>query len=251
MARVLAISSWVSAGHVGLSAMAPVLQFLGHEVIQIPTVILSNHAGWPAVTGQATAPGQIAEMLDAICANGWLAGVDAFLGGYMPSARHVEVACQAIDRLREQSPLARVICDPVLGDDPKGLYIAHEAAGAVRDQLVPLADTLTPNRFELAWLTGRSIDTIDDARLAAQTLVADHPGRRVLVTSPPITANETGIFEVSAGDARLYRTQRRNLVPKGVGDVFSALIGAGIGLPHLAIASGEWRGGAPVPSEKI
>lgn len=268
MARVLAISSWVSAGHVGLSAMAPVLQSLGHEIIQLPTVVLSNHAGWPAVAGQATAPEQLTEMLDAINTNGWLVGVDAFISGYLPSARHVEVARQAIDQLREQSPAARIVCDPVLGDDPNGLYIAHEAAEAVRDQLVPLADTLTPNRFELAWLTGRSINTVDDARLAALTLLEERAGRRVLVTSPPISGEETGVLELSTDDARLYRTQLRKLAPKGVGDVFSALIGAGlstgtalghlqalidtsIGLPHLVITGGAWRGAAPVPYETI
>jgi pyridoxine kinase len=270
VARVLAISSWVSAGHVGLSAMAPVLQALGHEIIQLPTVILSNHTGWPAIAGRATSPEHLTEMLDAIKANGWLFGVDAFLGGYLPSARHVEVARQAIDQLREQSPAARIVCDPVLGDDPNGLYIALEAAEAVRDQLVPLADTLTPNRFELAWLTDRSIDTIDDAKLAARTLLEQRPGRRVLVTSPPVSGEETGVLEVSADEVRLYRTQRRKLVPKGVGDVFSALIGAGlstgaalghlqalidtsIGLPHLAIADpvSAWRGAMPVPYVKI
>ena len=271
MARVLAMSSWVSAGHVGLSAMAPVLQSLGHEIIQLPTVVLSNHTGWPAVAGQATSPEQLTEMLGAISANGWLVGVDAFIGGYLPSAPHVEVARQAIDKLREQSPAARIVCDPVLGDDPEGLYIAHEAAEAVHDHLVPLADILTPNRFELAWLTGRSIASIDDARLAAQILVDERPGRRVLVTSPPIPGEETtGVLEVTADEARLYRTQRRTLVPKGVGDVFSTFIGAGhstgaalgqlqalidasIGVPYLAITDtvSAWRVAPPVTYENI
>ena len=270
MARVLAMSSWVSAGHVGLSAMAPVLQSLGHEIIQLPTVVFSNHTGWSAIAGRATSPEQLTEMLDAISSNGWLVGVDAFLGGYMPSAHHVEVARQAIGQLRDQSSAARIVCDPVLGDDPNGLYVAREAAEAVRDRLVPLADALTPNRFELTWLTGRSIDTIDDAKLAAQTLAEQRPGRRVLVTSPPISGEETGVLEVSADEARLYRTRRRKLRPNGAGDVFSALIGAGlstgaalghlqalidasIGAPHLAIADGvsAWRHAVPVPYENM
>ena len=268
MARVLAMSSWVSAGHVGLSAMAPVLQSLGHEVIQLPTVMLSNHTGWSAVAGQATATGQLTEMLDAISLNGWLVGVDAFLGGYMPGAQHVEVARRAIGQLRDQSPAARIVCDPVLGDDPEGLYIAHEAAEAVRDRLVPLAEILTPNRFELAWLTGRSIANIAEAKLAAKILIDERPGRRVLVTSPPMPGGDTGVLEVSADETRLYHSQRRKLVPKGAGDVFSALVGAGlttgaalgcllalidasIGAPHLAIAGGvrAWQDATPVPYE--
>ena len=135
---------------------------------------------------------------------------------------------------------------------------------------MPLADALTPNRFELTWLTGRSIDTIDDAKLAAQTLAEQRPGRRVLVTSPPISGEETGVLEVSVDEARLYRTRRQKLRPNGAGDVFSALIGAGlstgaalghlhalidasIGAPHLAIADGvsAWRHAVPVPYENM
>ena len=48
MARILAISSQVVRGHVGLSAIVPALQRLGHEVLPIPTIILSNHPGHPA-----------------------------------------------------------------------------------------------------------------------------------------------------------------------------------------------------------
>ena len=49
MARILILSSWVAHGHVGLSAAAPALQALGHEVTQLPTTVLSNHPGWPHV----------------------------------------------------------------------------------------------------------------------------------------------------------------------------------------------------------
>jgi len=268
--RLLAMSSWVSVGHVGLSAMAPVLQPLGHEVIQLPTVLLSNHTGWPAVAGRAMPPDQLGEMIDAIGANGWLAGIDALLAGYMPGVDHVEVACEAIRRLARHSPAARIVCDPVLGDDPKGLYVDREAAKAVRDRLAPLAEVLTPNRFELAWLTGCPAGTIDDAIRAARALAERRPGRRVLVTSPPIPGDATGVLEVSATGSRLYATPRRDRAPNGIGDVFSALIAAGLptgtalgqllalidasaGAPHLVLADGigAWRDAAPVPYRVI
>lgn len=269
MALVLAMSSWVSAGHVGLSAMAPVLQSLGHEIIQLPTVVLSNHTGWPNVAGRAVPPDQLRDMLDAVASNGWLSNTESFLAGYMPSANHVEVACYAVGRLRKENPGVRITCDPVLGDDPDGLYLARDAAEAVRDRLVPVADTVTPNRFELAWLTGRSVATLDDAILAALALTKSRPSCAVLVTSPPITGGDTGILEVSGSETLLYRTHRRALAPKGVGDVFSALIAAGlptgaalghldalieasIGAEHLAIADGvgAWRDAPPVRYQK-
>ena len=45
MAKVLAISSHVVRGAVGLAATVPALQYLGHEVWALPTVLLSSRPG--------------------------------------------------------------------------------------------------------------------------------------------------------------------------------------------------------------
>jgi pyridoxine kinase len=153
VSRILIMSSWTSVGHVGLSAATPVLQALGHEVTQLPTIILSNHPGWPRFAGQPVAPEELAGMIDAIDANGWLDGHEAFLTGYLPSAAHVALACDLVGRLRRLESAPTVVLDPILGDEPKGLYVPEDAAIAVRDKL---ACILTPDRFELGWLTGRS-----------------------------------------------------------------------------------------------
>ena len=72
MARVLALSSHVAFGSVGLAAMVPALHWLGHEVIVMPTVVLSNHPGYARFAGEPIPATQIAAMLDALEANGWL-----------------------------------------------------------------------------------------------------------------------------------------------------------------------------------
>ena len=263
------MSSWVAAGHVGLSAAAPVLQALGHEVIQLPTAILSNHKAWPAVAGRSTPPAELLEMLDAIAANGWLAGIDAVVVGYLPEAALTDAACRAIEEVETHSPATRVVVDPVLGDHPKGLYVPESAADAIRDRLLPLADDLTPNRFELGWLTGQTVETGPETEAAARALASLRADRRVFVTSPAISDNETGILEVTQDRAQLYRTPRHDRVPHGVGDVFSALIGAGLpcgtalghlqaiigdslGAPHLAVTNrAAWIDAEPVPPEPV
>ena len=237
MSRVLIMSSWTSVGHVGLSAATPVLQALGHHVTQLPTVILSNHRGWPHAAGRPIPPRQILDMVDAIDENGWLDGHDAFLAGYMPSAEHVSLACELADRLRRRAAVPRVVVDPILGDDPKGLYVDRDVADAVRDRLVPRADVLTPNAFELGWLTGRPTGTLPETCDAAMALAGGSPDRDVLVTSPPLPAEETGILRVGRNGETLFRTPRLDAVPNGAGDVFSALIAAGlpvsVALGHL------------------
>lgn len=256
--RVLILSSWVARGHVGLSAGAPVLQLLGHEVTQLPTVILSNHPGFAHVAGRPVAVDQLDAMIAALEGNGWLAEVDALLTGYLPSPDHVALAVGLAGRLRGR---ARIVVDPVLGDAPKGLYLPGAVAEALRDGLVPLADVLTPNLFELGWLSGMPVDDLD---AAGRSLAA---GREVLVTSVPAGAGRIGVRRFG-GDGGLWAAPRREGVPHGVGDVFAALvagglgpgaalghldalIGASLGHPHLRIAeaAATWTTAPPLPEE--
>jgi pyridoxine kinase len=262
MARILILSSWVGHGAVGLSAAAPALQALGHTVTQVPTVVLSNHPGWPHAAGRAVAPEDIAAMLSAIAANGWTEGLDAVLFGYMPSVAHLAVAEGLAARARAAG--LRVVVDPILGDAPKGLYLPEDVAARMRDGLVPLADVITPNAFELGWLSGRPVETLAQACAAARGIAPE-----VLVTSPPLGPGETGVLAVGA-ELRLYRGAWREGVPRGVGDVFSGLVAAGlapgvalghlqaligesVGLDHLAIAEAApvWRAAAPVAGEAV
>ena len=119
MARVLALSSHVAFGSVGLAAIVPALQWLGHEVIVMPTVVLSNHPGYPRFAGEPIPAAQIGAMLDALEANGWLAETAAVISGYLPSPAHVGEARSAVERVRRANPSALYLCDPVFGDDRK------------------------------------------------------------------------------------------------------------------------------------
>lgn len=222
MARIIAISSQVARGHVGLSAIVPALQALGHEVIALPTTVLSNHPGHTHVAGEQMAPEVLARMFDALGANGWLGGIDAVITGYMPSAGHVALTAAAIEQLKELNSSLIYLCDPVLGDEPKGVYIAHDSAKAIRDSLLPLADILKLNRFELEWISGVRIT---DAAIA-QAIVRFSGRPRVAVTSLPVAgAEEIGNGLVVAGEiAASVSVPRLTGVPNGTGDLMGALL---------------------------
>lgn len=226
--RVLILSSWCAVGHVGLSAGASALQALGYEVTQLPSMVLSNHKGWPHWAGAPLATEQLRKMLDAIEDNGWLDDHHAALIGYLPSVGHVEFARELLDRLRQTSHPPLVVVDPILGDTPKGLYVSADVAAAVRDHLVPLADILTPNLFELGWITGRRASTLEEARTVAAALRRDAGAERILLTSPPLSGAETGVLEIGPNGMTLHRTRLLPEVPHGAGDVFAALVAAGL-----------------------
>ncbi|MEO0809036.1 MAG: bifunctional hydroxymethylpyrimidine kinase/phosphomethylpyrimidine kinase [Pseudomonadota bacterium] len=282
MLRILAISSQVACGHVGLSAIMPAAQALGSPIIALPSIILSNHPGHPHVAGERVSPQTLEKMFAALDDNGWLGDIDRVLTGYLPSAEHVAFTANVIARVKTQSPGAEIICDPVIGDELEGVYIDIEAARAIRDRLLPLADMILPNAFELSWLTDTAIENETAVLHAKQTLdsqtLADIA---VLVTSVPTAENGlmANVFCPRNATHTLSHTDRRATscrftvhpnVPKGTGDFFSGLIAAAtpfelatartsalaaasIGKPHLAIAEHgkDWLNAKAFPAFPI
>jgi pyridoxine kinase len=239
MARVLAISSQVVRGHVGLSAIVPALQRLGHEAWALPSILLSNHTGHPRTSGRRIDPEIQTEMLEALERNGWLGEIDAVITGYLPSPGHVRVAADLVRRLKAQRSIA-YLCDPVLGDDAKGLYLDPHAALAVRDELIGLADIATPNRFELGWLCGGEVQTLASVQLAAKALAVE----TTIVTSAAQQDGRISTLMVGPEGNFVCDAVWRPNVPHGTGDFFAALVlghqlngeSAAVGLGRAAAA---------------
>ena len=228
MKRILILSSYVAQGTVGLQATVPAFDSPAFEVIAVPTVVLSNHPGHRACAGTAVAPETLAAMLDALAANGWLRELDVLLLGYMPSPDHVRWAATLAQGLKLQGPELTVVVDPVLGDDPQGLYVRPETAAAIRDNLLPLADLITPNRFELAWLSACTVDGPETATNAARTL------HRPTCAATSIPADGGRIANLLISDS-LVAHENADLVPQaphGTGDYFAGALVAARLLGH-------------------
>lgn len=219
MVRILAFSSQVARGHIGLSAAVPALQRLGHEVWALPTILLSNHPGHAQFAGVRTDPQALRQMVDALDANGWLGEVDAVLSGYLPSPDHVHVVGRTVRRLKAQREVL-YLCDPVLGDDPTGVYIDVHAATAIRHDLVPIADITTPNRFELGWLSTLPAGSAEDIVHAARAIGV----RDTVVTSALRHAGQLVTLHVTAEAVRSFAVAELQTAPHGTGDLFAALL---------------------------
>ncbi len=270
MPRVLALSSHVAFGSVGLAAVVPALHALGHEVVALPTVVLSNHPGYRRFAGDRIAPADLEQIVDALEANGWLPGIDAVLTGYLPTEAHVTTAAAAIARVRAVRADALVVCDPILGDDPGGLYLEEAAAAAIRAHLLPISAIATPNRFELAWLSGEPVETVTQAATAARTLGVES----VLATSIPEREAQLATLLVGEKATQACFVPRRATAPHGTGDLLAALflghalnrthpsqclaravaaveasIAASVGADELPLAAAEtaWAGAEPLP----
>lgn len=222
MGTVIAVSSFVARGSVGLRAIMPALDRTGHETIACPTTFLSNHLGHRHAEGAAIATKTLAAAIAALDANGWLSQADAVLTGYLPSADHVAVVEALIIRVGTLRPGALIVCDAVLGDRPDGLYVPESVAEAVRDRLLPLATHVKANLFELAFLSGRPVETLADVVDAARALGAP----AVLASSIPVADDRLANVIVTREEARYCSVIRQSGVPHGTGDLLAALFTA-------------------------
>lgn len=224
MKHVLSIQSSVVYGHVGNSAAVFPLQRLGFNVWPVNTTHLSNHLGYATWRGKPAELALVSEIVAGLAELDVFAECGALLSGYLGEAVLGSVVLDALERLREASPEAIFACDPVMGDDGIGFYVHPGVPEFLRDELVPLADIITPNRFELEFLTGGPIGGLDDALAAADTMRAAGP-KIVVATSVPIDegSDTIGTLAVDADGAWLVRTPRVETKVHGTGDVFTAL----------------------------
>lgn len=248
--NILSIQSWVAYGHVGNAAAAFPLQRLGAEVWAAHTVQFSNHTGYGAWTGQVFEGAAIAALIDGIAARGVLGTCDAVLSGYMGDAGIGVAIVDAAARVRAANPRALYCCDPVIGDEGRGVFVRPGIAEFMRDRAVPAADLLTPNQFELEHMTGRRCRTLDEAKAAVGALRARMRAgpRAVLVTSLRTDATPEDALDLLVGGDEGFALVRTPLLPisvNGAGDTIAALF-----LFHF-LASGDATAAAVRAAESV
>ncbi len=219
MKRALVISSQVAASTVGANASAFCLRRLGVEAVVLPTILLGRHPGWGQPGGALTPFEILSDMWSGIDAQDLK--FDAVLTGYMGTSQNVELAVSIIAQIKKTNPDCYTLVDPVMGDNGR-LYVPVDVAEAIEANLLPLADIITPNVWELCHILKTDMSDLDELKRALRT-----SARTTLVTSA-IHSNQIGglLFE-SDGFAfaghEIFKT-----VPHGGGDAL-----AGTFLAHI------------------
>jgi pyridoxine kinase len=226
--RFLSIQSSVAYGHVGNSAAVFPLQRLGHEVWPVSTVVFSNHTGYGAWRGPLLPPADVADVITGIEERGVLGQVDGVLSGYQGSADIADVILDAVARVRAANPRATYTCDPVMGNADSGCFVHPDIPPLLRERVVPAADIITPNQFELGFLTGTEPQTLEGILTSAELARKMGP-RTILVTSVHRSdrpADTTEMLVVNDDGAWIVQTPKLPLKANGSGDVTSALFTA-------------------------
>jgi pyridoxine kinase len=223
--NILSIQSHVAYGHVGNASATFPMQRLGCEVWAIHTVQFSNHTGYGAWKGRVFDAPMIEEIMDGIADRGVLPSCHAMLSGYMGSADIGNAILAAAHRVKAANPQALWCCDPVIGDVGRGIFVRPGIPEFIRDKAVPAADIITPNQFELEYLTGMVTDSLPAARAALAKVHAMGP-KVVLLTSYIGQDTPADAIDLLASTpAGLWRVRKPRLAlsVNGAGDAIAAL----------------------------
>jgi pyridoxine kinase len=226
--RFLSIQSFVAYGHVGNSAATFPLQRLGHEVWPVPTVVFSNHTGYGAWRGPLLAPDDVRAVVTGIEERGVLPSCDVVLSGYLGGPGICDVVVDAVALVKAANPAATYTCDPVMGNATSGCFVDPAIPPIIRERVVPHADVITPNQFELGFLTGTAPESLGSTLESADAAMAMGPST-VLVTSVlrPDRAEDTiEMLAVTGDGAWSVRTPRLPIKANGSGDLTAALFTA-------------------------
>jgi pyridoxine kinase len=226
--KILSIQSAVAYGHVGNSAAVFPLQRMGVEVLPVYTVNFSNHTGYGAWRGPLISPDDVRDVILGIEDRGVFSQIDVVLSGYQGGEGIADVILDAVGRVKAANPGAVYACDPVMGNAKSGCFVAPAIPDLLRDRVVPAADIITPNQFELGYLTGTSPDSLESTLESVDLVRATGP-RTVLVTSVERPDRDPETIEMLAVDdagAWLVATPYIPMKANGSGDVTAALFTA-------------------------
>jgi pyridoxine kinase len=223
--NLLSIQSHVAYGHVGNAAAVFPLQRMGVEVWPVHTVQFSNHPGYGDWQGRVFDAGMIREVVDGIEGRGVLGDCDGVLSGYMGGADIGAAILDTVTNVKRANPSAQYCCDPVIGDVGRGIFVRDGIPEFMKHQAVPAADIITPNHFELDYLSGRASTTLLQVRDAVKAVHELGP-RVILVTSLHTGETPEHAIDLLASDANgcfRLRTPKLPLAVNGAGDAIAAL----------------------------
>jgi pyridoxine kinase len=223
--NVLSIQSTVTYGRVGHRAAVLPLERLGHDVWPLDTVVFSNHPAHGGFRGRVVPAAELAELVAGVAERGGLGRCDAVLSGYLGSSATGDVVRDVVGQVRAANPGALYCCDPVIGDASRGIYVGRGIPECLRDTLVPVADVVTPNPFELEYLTGQAPASLPAALEAGDRLRA--AGARCVVVTGlrlPDAAGQRLVLAVTEDGAWVVRAPERAVRVHGTGDAFAALL---------------------------
>ena len=230
---VMTIAGSDSGGGAGIQADLKTFSALGvFGTSTLTAITAQNTVGVTAVHEVPT--DVISAQIDAVITD---IGADAVKTGMLSSSAIVETVSDAIRR----HGIANLVVDPVMVAKSGDRLLREEAIASICNSLIPLAAVVTPNIPEAEDLTGLTINTDDDVRQAAVSIIG-MGARTVVIKGGHRDGPPTDVF-YDGDQFREFTTER---IPStnthGTGCTFASAVAAGLahGLePPAAVAQAK------------
>lgn len=222
--KALTIAGSDSGGGAGIQAdlkTFSALEVFGTSAI---TAVTAQHTRGVAAV-HALPPDMVRAQIDAVASD---IGTHAVKIGMLANAGIVAAVAAAI----RDHALPQVVLDPVMVAASGDQLLDDDAITTLADELLPLADVVTPNLDEATLLTGRRIHDLESMKWAARELV-ERGARAVLVKGGHLDGEEVVDFFASGEDTITVVNRRLPVEGHGTGCTLSSALAAYLarGLP--------------------
>lgn len=226
--HIISIQSTVSTGYVGNNSASFAIQLHGINCVAIPTILLSSHTDKPVYYGEAVSQELFEKLAKGVLEINTAKQTQYAVSGYLKSQDIIDSTAHLIAELKRQNGIT-YIYDPVFGDTrTDGLYIPKEQADYSKQMLLPLSDILTPNHFELEYITGMSISNEQELLEAVNTHELLKNKQIVLTTAEMVENKEHQVEVILIGEGKLTHFYAENIPVEvvGTGDLFTGTLSA-------------------------
>jgi hydroxymethylpyrimidine/phosphomethylpyrimidine kinase len=221
-ARVLTVAGSDSGGGAGIEADIKSIERLGgYAMAAVTAVTAQNTLGvqgvWPLP------PEAVALQIRAVRED---LGADAVKTGMLATAATARAVAEALGAWPDRPPL---VVDPVLVAKGGASLLEAEAVSVLVEELLPLADLVTPNWPEAAILSGHPVVDLADAEAAGAQLLTRGAGA-VLVKGGHAPGPEVVDLLIEAtGVTRLVHPRWPGRHTHGTGCTLSAAVATALG----------------------
>ena len=223
--RVAAIHDLSGFGRCSLTVAIPILSAMGLQCCPLPTAFLSTHTG--GFEGFTFL--DMTEEMPRVAAH-WKSldlRFQAIYSGFLGSVRQIDIVETFIRQFCREDTI--VVVDPVMGDDGKAYQTYTSALCSGMTHLAELADVITPNLTEAAFLLGRPYDQLPQEEAGLQELVRElglHGRRSVVLTGVSLSPGKTGAMCFDAKTSRTETVQVDMIAHPllGTGDIFASVL---------------------------
>lgn len=168
MRKVLTIAGSDSSGGAGIQADLKTM--CAHGVFGMSAITALTAQNTLGVTSiLESTPEFLAEQLDAVFTDLF---PDAVKIGMVANEHLIQVIAQKLKQYKAKN----IVVDPVMVATSGSALMASTASQALKEELIPLADIITPNRAEAEALSGLAIDSADDMVYAAEAMAQWYQG---------------------------------------------------------------------------